>query len=288
LNKIKRGTLRKNHVVYKILMLKAVHTLWVLMILTFILLSCTSEINHQHMNGGKDKPAVKQVLLIGDGAYTKQSIDDLIKKSGIRRQGFVVIVPTSFLPNDEKARALQYEFYKRLVRAVHILNLNPKSNIENTDILAIENASVLCFIGGKRNEFMNLANHTPLKSAILNAYDKGALIVGFGNATTLLPNQYLNFNTDTIHHSKSIIFSPGLGLIGKVVVENRVNFKNDEAEIQKEVEKQHCIVLGLDDQACVWISDSNAIVIGEKEVRMISPGNPPAILQKGQKIKLPF
>ncbi len=279
--------MRKNHIVYKILILKAVHTLWVLMILTFMLLSCTSEINHQHMNGAKDKPIVKQVFLIGDGAYTKQSIDELIKKSGIRRQGFVAIVPTSFLPNDENARALQNEFYNRLIRAVHILNLNPKSNIENTDILAIENASVLCFIDGKRNEFMNLANHTTLKTAILNAYEKGAVIVGFGNAATLLPNQYLYFNTDTIH-SKNIMFSPGLGLINKLVVDNRVNFKNDEAEIQNEVEKQQCIVFGLDDQACVWISDSNAIVIGEKEVRMISPGNPPAILQKGQKIKLPF
>jgi len=258
------------------------------MILTFMLLSCTSEINHQHMNGGKDEPAVKQVFLIGDGAYTEQSIDELIKKSGIRRQGFVVIVPTSFLPNDGRARALQNEFYNRLISSVHILNLNPKSNIENTDILAIENASVLCFIGGKRNEFMNLANHTTLKTAVLNAYEKGALIVGFGNASTLLPNQYLDFNTDTIRHSQTIIFSPGLGLIGKVVVDNSVNFKNEEAAIQNEAERQHFMYLGLDDQACVWISDSNAIVIGEKEVRMISPGNPPAILQKGQKIKLPF
>lgn len=280
--------MRKNHVVYKILMLKAVHTLWVLVMMTFILVSCTTDINHQYMNGDIADPIAKQVFLIGDGAYTKQSIDELIEKSGIRRQGFVVIIPTSFLPNDEKARALRNEFYNRLVRAVHILNLNPKSNIENTDILAIENASVLCFIGGKRNEFMNLANHTPLKTAILNAYEKGALIVGFGNASTLLPNQYLHFNTDTVHHSKSIIFSPGLGLIGKVFVDNRVNFQNHEAAIQNEAEKQQCIVLGIDDQSCVWISDSNAIVLGEKEVGMISPGNSPAILQKGQKIKLSF
>ncbi len=235
----------------------------------------------------------QQVFLIGNGPNSKKTISDMIEKSGIRRGGFVVILPMPLNKPDSSAYSLQKEFYDQQIMAVHILDFDDNFqqdfsaiSIKNSDVLAIENASIICLLSGRKNKFMKLANNTHLKKALQNAKAKGTLIAGTGNGASVLGDIYYTRVRDTISNEFKILMKPGLGLLKNTVVNDITLLKSNSEGIQQNSTKKKFMFIGLGYKSAVWIKNGEVLVLRKPEISLVSPDASIRKLGKGDKFGL--
>ncbi len=261
-------------------MRKAIGTVLLSLSMLLLISACsTSSREKGHENDGLDRIA-QQVFLIGNGPNSKETIKDMIEKSGIRKGGYVVIVPMSHDQQDSIAYFLQKEFYEQQIMAVHILGFYIKGVVENSDILTVENASIIYLLGGNRTKFMKFVNNTPLKNSLMQAFKNGTLMAGKGNGASIMGDYFYHQIIDTISQSPKLILNPGLGLLKNTVVDDISFFRTYKDGIQKNSTKKNFVFLGLGYKSAVWIKNEEAHVLRKPEIGFISPGNSIKLLSK--------
>ena len=117
--------------------------------------------NSQNKNTEK-----KQVFLMDSTEGSLTVITDAIKHSEIRKGGYVVIIPSQTKKDNRKANKIEKEFYGQEIMAVHVLNINPNRSLNKTDIIAIENAKIICLVGIK--SIKNKVLEKPIENALIN------------------------------------------------------------------------------------------------------------------------
>ena len=257
-------------------MLKIVQKLLGLAVFLMLVTACNTEVA-QTTSNETEQPG-NQVLLIGNEPNLKEVVSEMIDKSGIRNGGYVVIIPTSFQASDAAAKSLTKEFNRQGIVAVHNLVFlpdfpkeSPRTIIKKTDVIAIENASIICLLHGNRYKFMKLANETRLKEALHNAKEKGALIAGIGNGASILGDNYFFWFKDQKTKEKKVALTSGLGLLGNTVVDNLAFLKNYQKRVRKETSWENFVFIGMADKASVWIKGLDAVVLSKTEISLVLP-----------------
>lgn len=262
-------------------MIKAV----ALYIFVVIIASCNSG-NNQSLSDTKIETT--QFFLLGNDFDSEKTISSIIEKANLKKGGYVLIIPTSFLDSDKQASKLRKEFNNQFVKPVHILNFKANSNIKNTDVIAIENANVICFVGEKRNQFIKLVNRTRLKKSFHKAKEGGTVIAGIGNGASIMGDYYFNSTKGTNTKAAKTILKPGLGLLKNTVVgdlELLLNFKED---IIVSSSKGSFAFIGMENQSSIWIVDSIAVVLSSAGVELVYPDNEQVAYKTGEKFNLPL
>ena len=157
-----------------------------LALLIVFIYSCNFGSKNNSINKIENDQTQKQTLLIEKSPISKETVSEMIEKSGIRKGGYVVIITSPFDDAKSIANNLKQKFYIQELTAVHIFNFEPDSSIKKTELLAIENASIICVLDGNKTNFMKLANNNLLKKPLLNAYNNGCLIAGNGSIISSL------------------------------------------------------------------------------------------------------
>ncbi len=228
----------------------------------------------------------QQAFLIGNGPNSKETIKDMIEKSKIRKGGYVVILPMTQNKQDSSAWFLQQEFYDQQIIAVHILYLLSDSSLKNTDVLAIENATILCFMGTGRNKFMKLANNTRLKKSLFKASENGTLIAGIGPGASILGDYYFNQVRDALSQEVKIVENSGLGIFKNTIIDDITFFRNHKEDIQKNSTKSNFVFIGLSYKSAVWIKNEEALILRKSEIGLISSDNTFKMLNKGEEFTI--
>lgn len=259
----------------------------VLTILIATISACNTESTQQSFNNTKNEYVTNKVFLIGSNANLENTISDMVEKAGIRKGGFVVIIPTSFTTNDKRANLIKKQFNDLNIMAVHILKFDPKSTIKKTDVITIENASIICILGGSPNKFVKLAKSTRLKESLLTAKENGTLVAGFGKGASVLGEHfYIQGKMDTLTNKKKLWFIPGLGILKNTVVGDISLLKGRTKDIQKESTKKIFTFIGLGNKTSVFIEDSVGTVLSKAGINLISPDKEPKNLGKGDVFSL--
>jgi cyanophycinase-like exopeptidase len=263
-------------------------TRYILLFVGIIILisACNPASEKNEPEENETKTIDQQVFLIGNGPNSKGTINDMIEKSGIRKGGYIVIIPTSFNASDSTAWFLKKEFFIQKIMAVHILEFHPDSAIKNTDILAIKNASIICLLNGKKNRFMRLANNTRLKKSLLNAKENGTLIAGIGKGAPVLGDYYYSKVMDSVSQKLKIKLKPGLGLLKNTVIDNITFFRNYREVVQKNSTRKNFVFIGLGNKSCIWIKNDDALVLRKPKIGFIAPGKPKKTYGKEARFKL--
>lgn len=149
-----------------------------LALLIVFISSCNFGSKNNSNNKIENGQIQKQTFLIENNHISKEIISKMIEKSGIRKGGYVVIITNSFDDSESIANNLKQKFYNQEITAVHIINLELDSSIKKTELIAIENASIIYIPDGNKSNFMKLDNNSLLKKPLLNAYNNGCLLAG--------------------------------------------------------------------------------------------------------------
>ncbi len=270
-------------------MLRITQKFLVFALITYLFAACNSE--NTQTPSGKNEQLSSQFFLIGKGPYLKKTTCDIIEKSGIRKGGHVIILSMAENKLDSSAFFLQKQFGEQEIMAVHIFDFADRIqkkpspiSLTNSEILAIENASIICIPDGNRNSFMKLANNTRLKKVLQNAKAKGVLIVGIGSGASVLGDHYYAYVNDTVLKRYKIIMKPGLDLLKNTVIDNIVFIRNYKEAIQKNSKNKNFVFVGLADTSCLWIKESNARVLRKSKIVFIFPNKPMKKLVKGDEL----
>ncbi len=154
--------------------------------LALIIVLITSCNSNNGDNSNKDM-GNSQIFSIGDNPKSSQKVSEMITLSGIRKGGYVVIIPTSKKKNNSQTKGMKQAFNNQGIMGVHVLSIYPKTSLKKTDILTIENACILCLIGENPKQ---LLKNSQLKRSLIKTMENGTLIGvgGKANDFNLLPN----------------------------------------------------------------------------------------------------
>jgi len=125
-------------------------------------------------NSGENTRGDKQVFLLDDLASVSLVVEDVIEQSGIKKKGYVVIIPDQSESAKKNAKKLRQEFYKKEIMAVHILSINPAADLLRTDVITIENARIICLLGRSK---VDLSKNNQYEVSLLNALKNDAFVV---------------------------------------------------------------------------------------------------------------
>lgn len=243
--------------------------------LVVLVISLFASCNSVSTNNSNNNVEInKQVFLMGNGASSAETIRELVDRSGIRKGGYVVIIPTSFNKNKSNAINLKNQFYFDKVTAVHILNFQSNSSIKKTDLLAIENASIIFILNGNRNKFMKLVKNSNINKSLHNAYNKGCLIAGVGNGSSVLGDYYYLQGKDAKTNKPKLWLKPGLGILENTVIDASSFLKEHRKEIKTKSSEKKFAFIGLDKNSVLWINNKNAMVISKSGISFLDPANP--------------
>jgi len=239
------------------LLLKTIVLSLIFSILIVSLTSCNSNSDQSISQKSSDKG--NSFFLMGNDYDPDITIDNIIDESELRLGGYVIIIPTSFNINNKTAIKLKKQFNEQQILAVHILNLNPKTKLKNTDIITFENASVICFVGGNRNQFVQFANDTHLIKHLSKASENGAVITGIGRGATILGEFYFTFEYSD---KKSIMLKKGLGLIKQISIDSDKLLLSNANMVYKE--------LKLNKLNYIALSSNSVLLLEKNEIKLLS------------------
>lgn len=244
-----------------------------ILLLASFIVACSSQSGQKTADQSNEAASSGQQIIVASGSISKDLVGQMIEKSGIRKGGYVVIIPTTYQANSKSAKSLRKAFYDQEIMAVHILNLLAESRksgsglaIKKSDILAIENARIVCMLDGNENQFMHFARKTQLKQALINARENAALIAGFGKSAPLLCDFRFILKNDTVEQQPSMVLSKGLELLNNTVVDDIQLLNKQSKSLLKKIQNKEITFIGLNKNSAVWINDQQATVIGKPKV----------------------
>lgn len=257
-------------------MLKAIEKISIILLLAALFTACGSQSGQKSADPLNTETSIGRQIILGNGPISKDLIDLMVGQSKIRKGGYVVIIPTTYQANSKYAKSVRKSFYDQEVMAVHILNLLADSrkagsslSIKNSDILAIENANIICILDGKEHQFMHFAKKTQLKQALINAQKNGALIAGFGKSASLFGDYRIIVKNDTNTQQNQMFLSKSLALQANTVVGDIQLLNQQQKSIRKIIQNKEVTLIGLNKNSVVWIKGQKATVLKKPRVAFV-------------------
>lgn len=240
------------------------------------LLACNSE-NPKATSGaaGQSDLTAKKVFLIGHGPNSKEVIKEMINVSGLRKEGYIVILPTRFKKSDSSVYYLKHEFSEQHIHAVHSLKLKQGIKIQNTDILAIENASLICIMDGGKKGLLRFARDSILHNALHNALNNGATFAGYGKGASVLAEKLFiknkNYNQEIEERNitaEKYKLVGGLGILKNVIVENYDFLQNNKQKVEETIQRHNIPFIEIGPLTTLKLINNNATVTGRYQYKV--------------------
>jgi cyanophycinase len=245
-------------------------SLLLILVISF-LYGCSSDQSKQTIEITEIQQTQKTALLTGYD-FKLEKVDQLISKSDINRSGYVVIIPISPNNNNNKSKLLQEKFYAKQIVAVHILDLND-STLKRSDMLTIENAKVICFIGNNVDEFLAFTSKTGLRDVIHVAYNKGCLIAGFGKCASIFGSTYIVSETNITENKKHVLVT-GLDLFTNTIIYNTNDQSNIIDGVISKSENTNINYIGIDNSSTLLIQNSKIVNVIDGSINYLSNNTP--------------
>jgi hypothetical protein len=90
--------------------------------------------------------------------------------------------------NNHLANELKNRFYFQEIMSVHILNINPKYRLKKSDIIMLENATIICIAGQNTKGFSTWAKKEEIKKFLNHAMNNGAILAAHESYKSWLKN----------------------------------------------------------------------------------------------------
>lgn len=236
--------------------------------------------NHNEVNNW-------QLLVAGNKVTYPEIADQIVEKSTIYQEGYVVIVDLNSSGNTKQNNKIKRLFYGHNINAVHILKINPATRVKPSSLLAIENATVLVLMPINRKTATTLLKNSELVKTLHSAFQKGAFIATKGNEWSKLTGAiYYKQRKDAVKGNTIVRQHKGLGFIPNVVVDMMPFYHHFEKGIVKDVQAEKFVFLALGKKSMVLLGKKQAMVLGSDNAGVLAPGKPFQLHKSGEQFSL--
>ncbi len=217
------------------------------------------------------------LFIIGGGSRPPELLEDLLATSGVREEGYILVLPMSSADPDTGAYYALRQFRPLGLAEEKLVafTTDPRSWLPER-IDSIASAWLIYLTGGVQTRFMAAIEGTQVKEALHRAYRNGATIAGTSAGAAVMSTRMLT--GDERKHPEytgyfrtieadNMILEPGLGLLPAGIVDQHfIRRMRMNRLLTVILEHPQYFGLGIDESTAVVISGKKARVSGAGQV----------------------
>lgn len=229
-----------------------------------------------------------KLIIIGGGSRPDALVDRIIEESGLKAEGYCVILPMSSENPDSSVYYASQQFLERGITTLYGFNFKKGEPIRPSWVDSIRTASLIYITGGDQTRFMEIAAGTEIETAIHDAYKNGCVISGTSAGAAVMSKRMITGNelkhkeyaaTFQTIEPDNIEIKPGLGLLTTVMIDQHFLIRSRHNRLLTAViEHPEMTCIGIDESTAILVSGKSIEVLGDSQVVVYqNPTNSKAI-----------
>jgi cyanophycinase len=220
-----------------------------------------------------------KLFIIGGGAKSTAMMKELVDLSGIRKDGYLFILPMASIVPDSSLIWTREDFDSTGIASTPGFNFIRGETPPPDKLDSLRNAKLIFISGGDQERFMECVRNTPIMDAILSARSKGAVIAGTSAGAAVMSDKMITGNQlrhpglesayPTIE-SANIEIRKGLGFLTNAIIDQHFTRRqrlNRLISVSIENPDETCI--GIDESTAIVVDGNQALVTGLGQVVVI-------------------
>jgi hypothetical protein len=213
------------------------------------------------------------IILHGNKMPDDVFYDKLMQTSRLNLGGYAVIVPINMEAYQNFTQRLYSGLQERGLMAIYVLDPVRKAMKVRSEMVKIEGARLVVFVGQFIEKLTNLPADNPLTGAIQNAYSTGATVAFVGPTSALAGEIILRKKPDTSGNypqgqMENYRFVTGLNLLPGTIIDATFSgaVYADFGELRKLIRSRKMAYIGLLKPGKAMIRNGNVVNIGSHDL----------------------
>ncbi|MBE8726677.1 cyanophycinase [Flavobacterium hungaricum] len=239
--------------------------------LFFLFLLISSVTNAQTPKG--------KLFIIGGGDRSDELMKKALSLAKLEAKDFIAVLPMSSEEPDSSFIFFKTQMVKLTKNPIVMLNFNKETAQNKTLTDSLQKAKLIFISGGDQSRFMSVVQNTPIKTAIVKAYENGSTISGTSAGAAVMSEKMITGNQklekeysgtfDNIRHD-NLETTEGLGLLKTAVIDQHFLKRNRYNRLLSAlVEFPSLTGIGIDESTAIIVSNNEVEVTGESEVIVV-------------------
>jgi cyanophycinase len=218
-----------------------------------------------------------KLYIIGGGKRPAAMVAEMISLAQLNTNGHYAIV----LPMASEEPDTSFFYFAKPFRGQGLDKIYNFFSLDVTSFSperldSVRNANLIFITGGDQNRFMQIVQNTPLHTAIIEAYQKGAVIGGTSAGAAVQSKKMITGNElkypeytgqyRTIE-AENIEIAQGLGLLETAIVDQHFIWRmRMNRLIAAAIENPDELLIGIDESTAIIVEGDSATVTGQSQV----------------------
>jgi cyanophycinase len=232
-----------------------------------------------HLQAQHKSSHTRGKLFIIGGGEVSDSFRQQVLTAGNWKKGDVIAAVTLASSYGDSAYIWMNDDFKKLT-GEDCLKFDSAAALNPDKIAALKKARIIYLGGGDQERFMRIIQHTPVKTAIQEARNNGALIAGTSAGASVMSEKMITGNALLATEQASTFkrlsrhnleLKEGLGLLDSVIIDQHFLVRsryNRMLSAIMEYPRYNCI--GINESTAIIIDNGWATVAGESQVIVFS------------------
>jgi cyanophycinase len=220
-----------------------------------------------------------KLFIIGGGDRSDNLMKQLLSVAELSPKDYIVVLPMSSEEPDSSFIFFKTQMVKLTSNPIVMLNFTKETAQNKALTDSVQKAKLIFISGGDQTRFMNVVKNTPIKTAILKAYENGSTISGTSAGAAVMSEKMITGNQklkkeysgtfDNIRYD-NLETSEGLGLLKTVVIDQHFLKRSRYNRLLTAlVEFPDLTGIGIDEATAIIVRNNQIEVAGESQVIVI-------------------
>lgn len=228
-----------------------------------------------------------KLFIIGGGDRSDDLMKQVLNVAELGKKDYIVVLPMSSEEPDSSFIFFKTQMVKLTENPIVMLNFNKETAQNKTLTDSVQNAKLIFISGGDQTRFMKVVHNTPIKTAILKAYENGSTISGTSAGAAVMSEKMITGNqklqkeytgTFSVIKYDNLETDEGLGLLKTVVIDQHFLKRNRYNRLLSAlIEFPDLTGIGIDEATAIIVRNNKVEVAGESEVIVFK--NPKGIVK---------
>jgi cyanophycinase len=211
------------------------------------------------------------LFIIGGGDKSKSLMQQLVTTAQLQAGDYIAFLPMATEEPDTSYYYIKEDFAGVCNNKVISFNFK-KNDVNKTSwIDSVRHAKLIYLGGGDQSRFMNIALHTPIQTAIQQAYKNGATVAGTSAGAAMMTHYMITGNQllgDTTYEStfpklwnNNLEIKEGLSLLDSAIIDMHFIARSRYNRLLTAIAKYPTL-------PCIGIDEGTAIIVHGKHVKV--------------------
>lgn len=232
------------------------------------------------------------LFIIGGGHKSDELMHQLMATAQLTSKDYIAILPMATEEPDTAYFYIKQDFEKVCNNKVISFNFT-KDDVNKTSWLdSVQQAKLIFITGGDQSRFMNIVLHTPVQTAIQQAYKNGSTIAGTSAGAAMMSHYMITGNQllgDTSYEStfpklwnNNIEITEGLSLLDSAIIDMHFITRSRYNRLLTAIAKYPTLpCIGIDEGTAIIVHGNNIKVAGASQVIVFSKPEHIQVTNKG-------